>query len=69
MVTIIIDQGRGTADLNRPAVAELRNLLQAGAVDLVVVDAPDRLSRRIADLRAFTQEVSRAGARLIFVAP
>lgn len=68
MITIV-DQERGTSDLDRPAVAELRRLVQSGAVDLVVVDAPDRLSRRVGDLRAFTQEISRAGVRLLFVAP
>lgn len=65
----IIDDGPTGAGLDRPAVTELRSLIRTGKIDLVVVEAPARLTRRIADLRAFVQEVAKAGARLVFVAP
>lgn len=55
--------------LGRPGITELRSLLQSGGVDLLVVDTPDRLSVRLADIRALAQEASRAGARLVFVSP
>lgn len=65
-VTIVDRQSRG--GLERPAVQQMRSLLATGTIDLVVVDSPERLSRRLADLRALSQDVSRAGARLVFVA-
>jgi len=68
-VVTIIDEDRGPADIGRPAIAELRNLIAGGSIDLVVVESSDRLTRRIADLRELVREVSIAGARLIFVAP
>lgn len=68
MVTII-DHDRGSANIERPAVGELRELLRTGTVGWVVVDSPERLSRRVRDLRSVIQEIAGAGARLIFVAP
>lgn len=65
----IIDRAPGASSQNRPAIAELRSLLGRRHIDLVVVDRPSRLTRRSADLRAFVQDVSRAGARLVFVGP
>jgi len=65
----IFDDGRATAGLDRPAVAEVRRLLRSGGVDLLVVDSPQRLTHSIADLRALRQEVAQAGARLLFVSP
>lgn len=69
----IFDAGSAKAGLNRPAVAELRSLLRSllrsRLVDLVVADTPDRLTRDIRDIRTLGQEISRAGARLVFVSP
>ena len=65
-VTIVDHQTIGGVD--RPAVQQMRSLLATGTIDVVVVDSPDRLSRRLVDLRALSQDVSRAGARLVFVA-
>ena len=67
--TTITIYDRGGSGLDRPSITELRTLLQSGRVDLVVADAPDRLSVRLADIRALAREVSRAGARLVFVSP
>ena len=68
IVTIVDDQG-GPADMGRPAIAELRKLIDSGSIDLVVVESSDRLTRRIFDLRELMRDVSRAGARLMFVSP
>ena len=67
--TTIFDEDLGTADIGRPGIVKLRRLLNSGAVDLVVVDSADRLTKRIADLRTIMREVSAAGARLILVSP
>ena len=68
--TITIYDRGGSADaMGRPGITELRTLLQSGRVDLVVADTPDRVSVRLADIRALAQEASRAGARLVFVSP
>jgi len=55
--------------MGRPAIAELRKLIDSGSIDLVVVESSDRLTRRIFDLRELMRDVSRAGARLMFVSP
>ena len=68
-IVTIIDAGSAKAGLDRPAVAELRSLLRSRLVDLVVADTPDRLTRDIRDIRTLGQEISRAGARLVFVSP
>ena len=65
----LVDRDPGPADIGRPTIVELRRLLRAGTVDLVVVDSAERLTRKIADLRTLMQDVSRAGARLVIVAP
>ena len=65
----IIDPGPAHGGMDRPSVLELRRLVRAGKIDLVVVDTPDRLTKRIGDIRALAQEVSRAGARLVFLSP
>lgn len=67
--TTIFDEDAGTADIGRPGIVKLRRLLYAGAVDLVVADTADRLTKRIADLRTIKREVSAAGARLVLVSP
>lgn len=68
-ITTIMDRDPGPADLGRPAIVQLRQMLEERAVDLVVVESTERLTRKISDLRALMQDVSRAGARLLIVAP
>ncbi len=53
--------------LDRPGIETLRRLLRAGAVDVVVAYAVDRLSRNQNQIGVLFDEVQQAGARLEFV--
>jgi site-specific DNA recombinase len=43
---VCIDDGISGARLDRPALERLRDLAAEGAVEVVLVTAPDRLARR-----------------------
>src|SRR5207245_7903496 len=43
-----VDDGYSGASLERPALKKLREAIQAGAVDVVLVHDPDRLARHLA---------------------
>src|SRR5215471_18897536 len=45
---VFIDDGVSGARLDRPALERLRDLVAEGALDVVLVTAPDRLARRYA---------------------
>ncbi len=62
-----IEKGVPGDTLNRPALTELRNLLHAKAINLVVVYDPDRLARNLALQLLLTDEITAAGAQLEFV--
>ena len=66
--TVTIVDRETDPSVDRAAVAQMRSLLATGTIDVVVVESPERLARRLADLRAISQDVSRAGVRLVFVA-
>lgn len=67
-IVTVTDQGVPGAT-QRPGLTRLLRLVHSGEVGLVVVDEPQRLSWRIADVRDFSREVSGAGASLVFVSP
>lgn len=67
-IVTVTDQGAPRA-AQRPGLTRLLRLVHSGEVGLVVVDEPPRLSRRLADLREISREVSGAGASLVFVSP
>jgi site-specific DNA recombinase len=62
-----LDDGYSGADLNRPALARLREAVRAKAVDVVLIHDPDRLSRRLPHQLLLLEEFERAGARVEFV--
>ena len=53
--------------LERPGIEHVRRLLRAGAVDIVLAYAVDRLSRNQNNIGVLFDEVAQAGARLEFV--
>ena len=53
--------------LERPGIEHVRRLLRAGAVDIVLAYAVDRLSRNQNHIGVLFDEVAQAGARLEFV--
>src|SRR5215210_5119177 len=53
--------------LDRPGIERVRQLLRAGAVDVVLAYAVDRLSRNQNHIGVLVDEIQQAGARLEFV--
>lgn len=66
-IVTITDAGPCPRARERQGIARLLRLVHSGEVGLVIVDEPPRLSRRLAELRELSRELSRAGARLLFV--
>jgi site-specific DNA recombinase len=63
----LADEGFSGADLGRPALTTLRDLVRSKNVSIIVVHDPDRLARKLALQLVLTDEFERAGARLEFV--
>src|SRR6266852_9686821 len=50
LVDVLIDAGESAKSLNRPGMARLLALVDAGAVDTVIIAKLDRLTRSVKDL-------------------
>ena len=64
---IFRDEGYSGANLERPALEELRDLIYEGEIKTVFVYAPDRLARKFALQALLLEEFSRHGAKIEFV--
>jgi site-specific DNA recombinase len=64
---IFADEGYSGATLARPALERLRDLVADGAVERVLVFAPDRLSRKYAYQILVMEEFARSGAAIDFL--
>src|SRR5258708_1658359 len=64
---IFEDEGYSGAVLTRPGLERLRDLAAEGQVEVVVVYAPDRLSRKYAYQVLLIEEVARLGVETQFV--
>jgi site-specific DNA recombinase len=64
---LFIDNGHSGASLIRPALERLRDLVAWSAVDVVYVQAPDRLARSYAHQVLLLEEFARAGTQAIFL--
>lgn len=67
VVTYVIRDTASGFSLERPGLERLRSLLQAGANDVVLAYAVDRLSRNQNHIGVLFDEAQRGGARLEFV--
>ena len=67
LVGIFTDVQSGAKFRERPGLSALRERVRAGAVDVVLAYAVDRLSRNQAHLAILAEEVAEHGARLEFV--
>ncbi len=65
---LIIDAGESAKSLNRPGMARLMALVNAGAVDAVIVSKLDRLTRSVKDLAELLERFNRRGVSLVSVA-
>jgi site-specific DNA recombinase len=61
------DDGCSGADLVRPGLERLRDLVAEGTIQAVLVYAPDRLSRSYAHQVLLMEEFARAGVEILFV--
>jgi DNA invertase Pin-like site-specific DNA recombinase len=50
LVNVIVDAGESAKSLNRPGMDRLLSLVDAGAVDAVIIAKLDGLTRSVADL-------------------
>lgn len=64
---IFQDEGYSGATLSRPALERLRDLIAEGQVEVVLVYAPDRLSRKYAYQVLLIEEFARLGVETRFV--
>jgi site-specific DNA recombinase len=64
---IFADEGISGSILQRPALDSLRELVQEGFVDTVLVYSPDRLSRKYAHQLLLEMEFQKQGAELVFL--
>ena len=64
---IIKDDGFSGTVLERPGLERVRDLAAEGRIDVVVVHAPDRLSRRYAYQVLVIEELARQGVETVFV--
>src|ERR1051326_282036 len=68
LLDIIVDGGESAKSLNRPGMARLLALVDAGAVEAVIIAKLDRLTRSVKDLCPLLQRFERRGVALIPVA-
>lgn len=67
LAEVIIDAGESAKSLNRPGMARLLSLVEAGAVDTVIIAKLDRLTRSVADLAELLKRFERRGVSLVSV--
>lgn len=65
---LIVDAGESAKSLERPGMARLLELVEARAVDLVIIAKLDRLTRSVADLAELLRRFERRGVTLVSVA-
>ncbi|MGA2149728.1 MAG: recombinase family protein [Bryobacteraceae bacterium] len=68
LAEVIIDAGESAKSLNRPGMARLLSLVDAGAVEVVIIAKLDRLTRSVKDLAELLERFTRRGVSLVSVA-
>src|ERR1022692_1521370 len=68
LVEIIVDGGESAKSLNRPGMARLLALVDAGDVQTVIIAKLDRLTRSVKDLCTLLERFTRRGVALVSVA-
>ena len=64
---LFVDNGHSGTTLVRPALERLRDMVALSAVEVVYVQAPDRLARSYAHQVLLLEEFARADARVVFL--
>lgn len=68
LVDVIVDAGESAKSLNRPGVSRLLAMVDAGALDTVIVAKLDRLTRSVKDLAELLERFTRRDISLVSVA-
>jgi DNA invertase Pin-like site-specific DNA recombinase len=68
LVDIIVDAGESAKSLNRPGMARLQAVVNAGEVNAVIIAKLDRLTRSVKDLAELLERFQRRGVALVSVA-
>src|SRR5712692_2813526 len=68
LVDVLIDAGESAKSLHRPGMARLLAMVDAGAVETVIIAKLDRLTRSVADLAELLKRFERRGVSLVSVA-
>jgi len=68
LLDMIVDGGESAKSLNRPGMARLLALVDAGEVQVVIIAKLDRLTRSVKDLCTLLERFSKRGVTLISVA-
>jgi DNA invertase Pin-like site-specific DNA recombinase len=68
LLDVLIDAGESAKSLQRPGMARLLALVDAGAIDTVIIAKLDRLTRSVADLAELLTRFERRGVSLVSVA-
>jgi site-specific DNA recombinase len=68
LVDIIVDGGESAKSLNRPGMARLLTMVDAGEVQTVIIAKLDRLTRSVKDLCTLLERFERRGVALVSVA-
>jgi len=64
---LFIDDGYSGTRLDRPALDRLRDRVSEGAIEVVLITAPDRLARHYAYQVVVLEEFKRAGCEVLFL--
>src|SRR6202023_3711561 len=68
LIDIVVDGGESAKSLNRPGMARLLALVDAGEVKAVIIAKLDRLTRSVKDLCTLLERFERRGVALVSVA-
>src|SRR6266478_4116606 len=68
LIDIIVDGGESAKSLNRPGMARLLAMVDAGQIKAVIVAKLDRLTRSVKDLCELLERLQRRGVALVSVA-
>lgn len=68
LVDVVVDAAESAKSLNRPGMARLLSMADAGAVDAVIIAKLDRFTRSVVDLAELLKRFDRRGVSLVSVA-
>ena len=68
LIEIVVDGGESAKSLNRPGMAKLLAMVDAGQVQTVLIAKLDRLTRSVKDLSTLLERFNRLSVTLVSVA-